>query len=178
MFPVECTIEGLGVRLPDVCPCEPVTSGSAFCASHMQVALEKGCPTSVKGFLQFCGASKETGMCALHVYVHSSCIGMCFCALWYHHDTIYVRRSLFSACSAWSCNLLIQKGGVTQEWPIMYTCKHVCSWSSRRTWHMPRGRRGSCIATQGVRACRKKENTCSRQRWLFIQFQQIYVLSM
>ena len=27
MFPVECTIEGLGVRLPDVCPCEPLTSG-------------------------------------------------------------------------------------------------------------------------------------------------------
>ena len=30
-------------------------------AAHMQVALEKGCPTSVKGFLKFCGASKETG---------------------------------------------------------------------------------------------------------------------
>ena len=56
MFPVECTIEGLGVRLPDVCPCEPLTSGSAFCAAHMQVALEKGCPTSVKEFLKFCGA--------------------------------------------------------------------------------------------------------------------------
>ena len=48
-------------KLPDVCPCQPLTSGSAFCAAHMQVALEKGCPTSVKGFLKFCGASKETG---------------------------------------------------------------------------------------------------------------------
>ena len=56
-----CNIEGLGVKLPDVCPCQPLTSGSAFCAAHMQVALEKGCPTSVKGFLKFCGASKETG---------------------------------------------------------------------------------------------------------------------
>ena len=61
MFPVECIIESLGVKLPDVCPCQPLTSGSAFCAAHMQVALEKGCPTSVKGFLKFCGASKETG---------------------------------------------------------------------------------------------------------------------
>ena len=61
MFPVECSIEGLGIKLPDVCPCQPLTSGSAFCAAHMQLALEKGCPTSVKGFLKFCGASKETG---------------------------------------------------------------------------------------------------------------------
>ena len=61
MFPVECTIEGLGVKLPNVCPCQSLTSGSAFCAAHMQVVLEKGCPTSLKGFLKFCGASKETG---------------------------------------------------------------------------------------------------------------------
>ena len=52
-----------------MCPCEPVASASAFCAAHMQVALEKGCPTSVKGFLQFCGASKETGTCTVQVIV-------------------------------------------------------------------------------------------------------------
>ena len=61
MFTVECTIEGLGVKLPDVCPCELLTSGSAFCAAHIQVALEKGCPPSVKGFLKLCGPAKETG---------------------------------------------------------------------------------------------------------------------
>ena len=54
IFPVECTIEGLGVKLPDVCPCEPLTSGSAFCGAHMQYSTRER--MSYK-----CGASKETG---------------------------------------------------------------------------------------------------------------------
>ena len=57
MYPVEVNIPGIAVNFPDVCSKEPINSKSAFCKEHHMLAIEKKCPTDVRGFLKFCGTS-------------------------------------------------------------------------------------------------------------------------
>ena len=65
MFPVVAKVPGIeGVNFPDVCPEQPHKS-TIFCAEHLAVALNKGYPTDLKGFLAFCGSNPDNGMFAL-----------------------------------------------------------------------------------------------------------------
>lgn len=58
MYPVKMAIPGLeGVNAPDVCCNQPETNKIAFCHMHKELALQKGIPTDIKGFIKYCGTS-------------------------------------------------------------------------------------------------------------------------
>lgn len=55
MFPVKAGLPGL----PALNMCiEQLLPRSAFCAHHYEVATSKGYPTTIRGFLKFCGVSQ------------------------------------------------------------------------------------------------------------------------
>ncbi len=67
MFPVTCRIPNMPlVHFPNVCP-EQLKPKSAFCVELYPKAQALGYPTTVKGFLSYCGAAPSRGIsCITH----------------------------------------------------------------------------------------------------------------
>ena len=60
MWPVTCKATNFpGLKLPDICTCEPAGQEKAFCQEHEQLAIAQQIPVGLRDFIKHCGVSKS-----------------------------------------------------------------------------------------------------------------------